>query len=55
MGDENEQVKLASRSNPWFFSKAFQTIFNVIEEAKLNQPITEAFSPAIVNRQQHGQ
>lgn len=50
MGDENEQVKLAQRSNPWFFSKVFQTIFNVLEEAKMNMPVSEAFSPATVPR-----
>jgi len=49
MGDEAEQPKLAQRSNPWFFSKNFQNIFDVLQEAKLNKPVSEACSPAIPN------
>lgn len=50
MGDEHEQVKLAQRSNPWFFSKTFQTIFSVLEEAKINTPVYDSFSPGIITR-----
>ena len=47
MGDETDQPKLQQRSNPWFFSKNFSGVFDVLEEAKTNRSINQAFSPAI--------
>jgi len=47
MGDEADQPKLQQRSNPWFFSKNFSGIFDVLEEAKTNRPVTQACQPTI--------
>ena len=37
MTDENEQSKLKSRSNPWFFSKAFSQHFKILDESISNR------------------
>ena len=47
MGDESEQPKLTQRSNTWFFSKSFLSVFSILEEARTNMPYNEACSPVI--------